>query len=288
MALALPPPAGRPSALESLPSLGGSSVAAEKFWRSSLLQILRLWTRREIRARYAGSLAGVLWAFLLPLCHILLFYFVFSVVLKVRVPELELENGYFLYLLAGLLPWLGLSEGIARAAQSLVAHEQLLQKVVFPAFVFPVAAVLAALLPQLVGMLLLLLLLWIHAVLKFQALLWLPLLLSCQVAMSLGMGSLLAILTLGFRDFLQLVPVLLQFLFYATPILYPRSMVPQPYQDWFLFNPFAVLVDGYHAAFLDLPLPFQSLVALLVWSTLLGGGGMWLFHRLQGTLGDWL
>lgn len=263
-------------------------MAAERLRCGSVLQILRLWTRREIRARYVGSVAGVLWAFLLPLCHMVLFYFVFAVVLKVRVPELELENGYFLYLLAGLLPWLGLSEGIARAAQSLVTHEQLLQKVAFPAFVFPVAAVLAALLPQLVGMLLLLLLLWVHAAIEPQALLWLPLLLSCQVVMSLGMGSLLAVLTLVFRDLLQLVPVFLQFLFYATPILYPRSMIPPPYRDWFVVNPFAVLVDGYHAAFLDLSLPFQSLSALLLWSTLLGGGGMWLFHRLQDALGDWL
>ncbi len=263
-------------------------MAADGFWRSNAFQVLRLWTRREITARYAGSVVGMLWALLLPLFQIVLFYFVFAVVLKVRIPELELENGYFFYLLAGLLPWFGLSEGISRATQSLVAQEQLLQKVVFPVFVFPVAAVLSSLLPQLFGMMLLIGLLGIYVALEPVALLWLPLLLFCQLAITTGLGLVLSVMAACFRDLLQLVPVVLQFLFYATPILYPRSMVPEPYQKWLLGNPFALLVDGYHAAFLGLSLPPSSLVALLIWTAVLGGGGALLFQRIRATLGEWL
>ncbi|GAB6067978.1 hypothetical protein JCM13664_12970 [Methylothermus subterraneus] len=251
------------------------------------LQILRLWTRREVTARYAGSLIGVLWAFLLPLGNIALFYFVFAVVLKVRIPELNLEHGYFFYLLAGLLPWMGLAEGITRATYSLVVQEQLIQKIAFPVAVFPVSAVLASLLPQLIGMLIFLGLLAISGLLTFSTLGLIPLLL-CQLAMTCGLGLLLAVLAAGFRDLLHLVPILVQFLFYATPILYSRSMVPEEYQVWFFFNPFAALVDGYHAVLLSLPLPISSLLALLVWTGLLGGGGLWLFRTLRGALGDWL
>ncbi|MFN3918909.1 MAG: ABC transporter permease [Methylohalobius sp.] len=255
---------------------------------SNVFELLRLWTRRELKVRYAGSWAGMLWALFLPLAYIGLFYFVFAVVLKIRIPELELKNGYFLYLLAGLLPWFGLSEGIGRAAQSLVAHESLLQKVVIPLWIFPTAAVLAAFLSQLFGMLILGMLLGWYAVLTPHAMLWLPLVLICQLAVSLGLGWILAGLTLGLRDLGQLVPIGLQFLFYATPILYPRSLVPLPYREWLIFNPFAVLTDAYHAVLLGFSWPPQSLVALLVWSALLGSGGWWLFRRFEVVLRDWL
>ncbi len=252
------------------------------------LRVLRLWTRREIASRYAGSGAGLLWALLHPLLNIALFYFVFAVVLKVRVPELALENGYFFYLLAGLLPWLGLSEGVVRAAQSLVANEQLLQKVVFPVAVLPLSAILASLVPQLLGMVVLTVLLAFQAALDWVHLLWLPLLLLGQLALSAGLGLLLAALSVVFRDLVQLVPVLMQFLFYATPILYPRSLVPEAYQHWFLANPVALLMDGYHAAFLGLPWPSASRVGLLLWSLGLAGFGLWSFRRLRLLLGDWL
>lgn len=251
------------------------------------LRILYLWTRREVAARYAGSLAGALWAVLMPLGNIFLFYFVFAVVLKVRVPELALEHGYFFYLLSGLLPWMGLAEGVTRATYALVAQEPLLQKIAFPVAVFPVAAVLASLLPQLIGMLIFLMLLASSSLLM-PSILGLILLILCQLAMTCGLGLFLAVLAVGFRDLLHLVPMLVQFLFYATPVLYPRSMVPVEFQGWFLFNPFAVLVEGYQAVFLGLPLPFSSLVALLVWTAVLGGGGLWLFRALRGAMGDWL
>ncbi len=258
-----------------------------KGWLGQILRILRLWTRREITSRYAGSLIGVLWALLLPLGNIFLFYFVFAVILKVRVPELAFEQGYFFYLLAGLLPWMGLAEGITRAAYSLVTQEQLLQKIAFPVAVLPIAAVLASLLPQLIGMLIFIGMLALFGLLKSSIFELIPLL-FCQLAMTCGLGLLLAVLAVGFRDLLHLVPIFVQFLFYATPILYPYSMVPVPYQTWFLFNPFAVLVAGYHAAFLGLPFSSSCLIALLVWTSLLGGGGLWLFRALRGALGDWL
>lgn len=262
-------------------------MVLDSFESGRFLRILLLWTQREVGTRYAGSLAGALWALLIPLANIGLFYFVFAVVLKVRVPELALEQGYFFYLLSGLLPWMGISEGITRATYSLVAQEQLLQKIAFPVAVLPIAAILASLLPQLIGMVILAVLLGSIGLFTFSMLGVIPLLL-CQLAISCGLGLLLAVFVVGFRDLLHLVPILIQFLFYATPILYPRSMVPEAFQEWFLFNPIAVLVDGYHAAFLGLPFPWSSLAALLVWAALLGGGGVWLFRALRGNLGDWL
>ncbi len=253
-----------------------------------ILRILQLWTHREIVSRYAGSVGGLLWALLQPLLTIALYYFVFAVVLKVRIPELASEEGYFLYLLAGLLPWLGLAEGLAAAAASLVANESLLKKVVFPVGILPLSSVLAALVPQVVALAVFLVVLAAVGPLSVQGLLWLPVVLGCQLAMTVGLGMMLAVLTFYFRDLQQLIPVVMQFLFYMAPVLYPRDFVPPQYQGWLVVHPFATLIDGYHRALLDLPWSEDSRLALMLWTLFLGGGGLIGYRRLRRSMGAWL
>ena len=115
-----------------------------------------LWMQRDIKSRYAGSVGGLFWALLQPVFTIALFYVVFALVLQVRVPELASTSGYFLYLLAGLLPWLSISDGLARSTGALVGQEQFLQKVVFPIEIIPATAVITSLVTQLIGMVFLL------------------------------------------------------------------------------------------------------------------------------------
>jgi lipopolysaccharide transport system permease protein len=247
-----------------------------------------LWVQRDLRARVAGSAAGLLWTLLLPLLTVAVFYVMFALVLQVRVPELSGESGYFYYLLAGLLPWLSIAESTSRATGSLVAQEQFLQKLVFPVWVIPGTVVLTSLLPQLVGTLALVVLLALAGLLEPLPLLAWPLLLALQLLLQWGLGLALAILGMHLRDLMQVMPVILQILFYATPILYPKSLVPEAYRDWFLLNPFAGLMDAYHALFLGLPLELASLLALGGWTLLLGVGGTLLFRLLKPTLGDYL
>jgi len=249
--------------------------------------LLLLWLRRDLKSRYAGSLGGLLWAFLLPLFTVAIFYVVFARILQVRIPELSGENGYFFYLLAGLLPWLSLSDGLSRASSALVAQEQFLQKIVFPIAILPATALLSSLLPQLIGTVILLLLLLVFGNLSLSLLLW-PLVFICQLVLSLGLAFALAIVSVHVRDIIQLMPVVLQIFFYATPILYPKSMIPESYHVFFLFNPIAGLMEAYQAVFLGVGLPLDTLISLLIWTLLLGGGGWLLFRALKPTLGDYL
>ncbi|MFA7606872.1 MAG: ABC transporter permease [Rhodocyclaceae bacterium] len=250
------------------------------------LLLLRLWTLREIRSRYAGSALGLVWAVILPLVTIALYYLVFAVVLSVRIPELSGSSGYFYYLLAGLIPWLTISEGLNRAVGAIAAHEQFLQKVVFPVEILPLSVLLASLLPQIVGSVLLFGLLGWSGHLANSALWLLPIALLAQLVISLGCGLALAALGMNLRDMVQAVPVVLQLLFYASPILYPRSMVPEGFQLLFMLNPFALLAETWQAALLGMPLSGQSLIALAVWTMLLGAGGVLLFMRLRPALSE--
>lgn len=249
-------------------------------------QLFRVWLRREIKSRYAGSLAGALWAIVAPLFTVALFYVLFAFIFKVRVPEIASQAGYFYYLLSGILPWLGISDGLSRATGVIVGHEQFLQKQAFPVEILPLTAVTGALIAQLVGTVVLIVLL-IEAGLYTHRILWLfPLVLVAQVLLCLGLGFTLALFAVHFRDLLHAVPLALQFLFYATPILYQIAMVPEAYRGFFLLNPFAVLIGFYHAAFLGLPISGVQIAALVAWLILLAGGGLLLFRLFRPTLGD--
>ncbi len=249
-------------------------------------RILWLWLKRDIKSRYAGSWAGALWAILSPLATIALFYVMFATIFKVKVPELASDAGFFYYLLVGILPWLAVNDAIARATGVIVGYEQFLQKQVFPVSILPMSVILAALLPQLIGTVLQIILLWTGGI--GHPLRWLagPFLFALQVLMMVGIGLVLSVASVHMRDLMHGVPVVMSFIFYATPILFPISMVPEAYRMLFMLNPFACLIETYHAVFLGTPLNIPFFIALLAWSLILGLGGILLFRILKPTLGE--
>ena len=253
---------------------------------NSHFPLFLLWLKRDIQSRYAGSLMGMLWSILGPLFTIAMFYVLFTYIFKVRVPELASDTGFFYYLLAGILPWLAISEGIARSTGVLVAHEQFLQKQAFPIGILPATTVIAALLPQLIGSAVFIVLLLAAGLFQAQTLLLLPLLLIIQIIITLGLGMVLSIFAIHMRDLLHAIPITLQFLFYATPILYPISMVPEQYHIFYALNPFACIVMSYQSAFLGTAISSIILIALIFWTVVLGVGGYILFRVLKPTVGE--
>jgi lipopolysaccharide transport system permease protein len=249
--------------------------------------LLLLWLRRDIKSRYAGSIGGLLWAVLLPILTILIFYIVFAVVLKVRIPELANDSGYFLYLLAGLLPWLGIADGLSRATFSLATQEQFLQKIIFPINILPATAVISSLLPQLVGTIFFVAVLADLELLSSRMFLY-PLVFACQIIMCLGLGAALSIISVHVKDTMQVIPVILQIAFYSAPILYPKSVIPSSYHHLFLLNPATGLVEAYQWVFLGMPMAVMTIVVLAIWTVILGLGGWLLFRMLKPTLGDQL
>jgi lipopolysaccharide transport system permease protein len=250
--------------------------------------VFLLWLRRDLKSRYTGSFGGALWGILQPLMTVGVFYIIFAVVLKVRSPELASESGYFFYLLAGLLPWMGISEGLSRAVGSLVAQEQFIQKLIFPVEIIPATVIVSSFITQLVGMALLLVLLGVAGLFHSSGLIFLPLIFLMQLVLCVGLGLLLAILTVHVKDLAQLAPVTLQIFLYLTPILYPKSMVPVAYHRLYLLNPFAGFIEIYQGLLLGLPIGLGSILSMIVWTLLAGVGGAALFRALKPTLGDYL
>jgi lipopolysaccharide transport system permease protein len=242
--------------------------------------------KRDLAARYAGSLLGRLWSLAQPLWLLALFTFVFSTVMKVPLTGTRTDH-FSIFLFCGLLPWTAFQEGVQRATTAITDNAMLVKKLRFPPEALVLAPVLTALLHQGIASLLFLGVLIFFRELSWQGLPLLLLAVPLQLALTLGLGLFLSSIHVFFRDTVQVLSLAMTGWFYLTPIVYPRSLVPERFRFWIDWNPLTALVELYRQAFLGgegaaswrlLPLVGVALV--------LGSGGLWLFRRLKATFVD--
>lgn len=246
----------------------------------------RYWMVREFKTRYAGSVLGFAWAFVQPLASLAIFYVLFGLVLAVRVPGLDVDNGYLLHLLAGLAVWLPFTDAIGRGVGCLAAYEDFLRKQPMPAEILPAVSVGGSLLVLGIGYGLLLVLSIGHGVGPYASLAWLPVLVLAQIGLTFGLTLLLSMAHFLWRDVGSMVAFGLQLWFYVTPIVYPLAQVPAEFHSWFLANPLACLVLMVQGTVLHMPVPPGTPLALAAWVVLLGGGGWWFFRSMKSALGE--
>jgi lipopolysaccharide transport system permease protein len=254
---------------------------------SSRLFLLKELVRRDVKGRYAGSLFGLIWSFAQPLWMLALFGFVFSTVMK--MPAEGVRNGSFaIFLFSGLLPWMAVQEGILRATTSVTDNSSLVKKLRFPAEILGLAVVLAALVHEGIATLVFFAVVAWTGEISWRGLPLLLLAIPLQIALTLGVGWLLAAIHVFFRDVAQILGMGLTAWFYLTPIVYPASYVPERLRPWVELNPLTGLVGLYRAALLaDSPLPSPiALVSLGLSACGFFALGWWLFRRLKPSFVD--
>ena len=259
-------------------------MSSEKKRLSAKLFLLKEMVVRDLRSRYAGSGLGLAWVVLHPVLWMVLYSAVFSVILRVPVdPE---YTGFPEFLMAGLLPWMAIQEGISRSASALPDNAVMVKKAVFPIETLVLSAVLAAVVNQLVAFLVFGTYLLIVGHLSAWALLALPAL-ALQVLLTYGIGCLAATVTAFVRDAAHAIGILLTVVFFATPIVYPASLVPERFRPILEANPIAHLVAWYRAAFTLHELPAAgSVVYLTVFSAMAALLGGLLFQRARPHFAD--
>lgn len=203
--------------------------------------------RREFEGRYRASLLGGAWALLQPLAMILVYTVVFSQVMHARLPGVGGSFAYSIHLCAGVLTWGLFAQITGRGQNVFLEHATLLKKLNFPRLCLPAIVVLSALVDfALVFGLFLGFLLVVGAFPGWVGVALVPLL-AVEVALAVGLGVVLGVLNVFFRDVGAFYSVVLQFWFWLTPIVYPASILPQWAGRWMEVNPMAVLVQGYQA-----------------------------------------
>jgi ABC-type polysaccharide/polyol phosphate export permease len=252
---------------------------------SAKVFLLKEMVVRDLRSRYAGSGLGIVWAFALPVLWMLLYTAVFAVILRAPV-----DRGFASFpefLMAGLLPWMAVQEGISRSASALTDNAAMVKKMVFPIETLILSVVLAAVVNEVIG--LAVYAVYVALVGHFSigwALLAIPALLL-QVLLTFGIGCIAATVTTFVRDAMQAITIALTVVFWATPIVYPGSLVPARFRPILTVNPLTHLTEWYRRAFTlhTLPEP-SSVIYLTVFSLAAAVFGALLFARARPHFAD--
>lgn len=243
--------------------------------------------KREFQLKYRNSLLGAAWTVLNPLAMIVVYTVIFSQVMKAKLPGVNNDFAYSIYLCAGTLLWGLFAEIVGRGQTIFLDNANLLKKISFPRMALPVIVVLNALVNF--GIIFGLFLLFLFfagfwpGLVVFAAI---PLLLI-QLLFSVGLGVTLGVLNVFFRDVGQFFGIFLQFWFWLTPVVYPVNILPDPIRSFMGYNPMYPLIAGYQAIFVTGSWPeWEGLMYPLFLGLLLCITGMRLFRQHAGEMVD--
>lgn len=197
--------------------------------------------RRELRGRYKGSVLGFLWTYINPLCQIIVYSAVFSVIFRVQIEK------FYLYLTIGMMPWVFFSTSVQGGSTCVRAQADMVKKIYFPREVIPISYVTSAFVNMLLSFIIVFLAVF-TAGWGFNpvALLFLPLVMLAEYLLSLGIAFIVSAVTVYFRDLEQIVGVLMMAWIYLTPIMYDVDFIPEQLRTLFFLNPMTPVIVAYH------------------------------------------
>jgi len=202
--------------------------------------------RTEMQVKFVRSRLGGLWMILNPLAQVLIFAFILSAVLSAKLPGINNRYSYAIYLMSGTLCWAMFNEVISRCLTLFIDNGNILKKLAFPRIALPMIVAGSALVNNFLLFLAILLIFGALGHMPGIALIYLPLLVSLTLALAFGLGLALGVLNVFMRDIGQVVPVLLQFIYWFTPVVYMIDIIPAQYRGWLFLNPLVALVTSYH------------------------------------------
>ncbi len=243
--------------------------------------------KREFQSRYRNSMLGVAWMILNPLAMIVVYTLIFSQLMHARLAGVDNDLAYSIYLCAGILAWGLFAEIIGRSQTMFLDNANLLKKLSFPRICLPIIVVLTAGLNFAIIFALFTGFLVLSG--NFPGLVYLALLpvLMIQIAFAIGLGMILGVLNVFFRDVGQFFGIFLQFWFWLTPIVYPLAVIPVAVRPLIELNPMTQLIGAYQSILVSAAWPqWQSLLPVSILALLLGLLGMLLFRRRAGEMVD--
>jgi homopolymeric O-antigen transport system permease protein len=245
-------------------------------------ELLYFLTLRDIKVRYKQTLMGVAWVIIQPLTTVLIFTLVFNRFVRLDTGSLP----YPLFALSGLLLWLFFANAVTNSTHSLVSNANLITKVYFPRMFIPAASVAAGLVDLSVAFLLLIVLGFYYGVTLTLSILLLPLFIAMMALLALGVGLLSAAVTVKYRDLRHALPFIIQLWMFASPVIYPTSIVPQRWKWLVILNPVAGIVEGFRASLTGLAFAWIhiSVSAVITLAVLLCS--VYIFRRFEDTFAD--
>lgn len=245
--------------------------------------LLREWTSWNIRARYQQSVLGWFWAVLQPTAQVAIYTVVFTMVVRIDTGNIP----YVIFSYVAMVPWTLLATSLTDMSNSLVDNMSLVNKIYFPREILPVAALLARLMDFGVAAILIVVLMVIYRIHIFpMGLLFLPVILLIQLVFMLGLGLATAAANVFIRDIRSLIVLGLQLWFYASPIIYPVTAVPENLRPYYYLNPMNGIIESYRDVLLRSQMPGNYLLPAAVISVVTFVLGYWFFKRVEFQFAD--
>lgn len=263
------------------PARGFAGLNILEIWDYRQLVAFFLW--RDVIVRYKQTALGVVWVVGQPLAMALIFAFLFG-----RFGKLPSDGvPYPIFSFCAMLAWQYFSTGVSQAATSLLANRGVITKIYFPRIIIPLNAILPGLIDLTVGLVVFVpVLLWFHLPLKINCLLMI-FLIPLLVLATLGPALWLSALVAYYRDFRIVVPFVLQFLMFASPVAYGVQIVPKQYLLLYSLNPMVGIIEGFRWAWLGTSaFPWEGLIVSLLTSLVVFFSGFFYFKQVEKGLSD--
>jgi len=245
--------------------------------------LLITWTNRIIQTRYQQSILGSLWILIQPISSVA----VFTIIFTLFVPIDTGNTPYLVFSYAAMVPWNLFSSSLGDMTSSLIANMNLISKIYFPREILPLASLLARLIDFFVAYLILFILILVYKIQIYPVgLLFLPLILLIQIILTFGLGLGLSAMNVFYRDVSPVMGLILQIWFYASPIIYPFTLVPDQLKPYYFITPMAAIVESYRAILLNGTLPGPYLIVSAVIAIVIFALGYWFFKRVEFQFAD--
>jgi lipopolysaccharide transport system permease protein len=263
------------------PPSGWWVIPFGELWEYRELLYFFVW--RDIKIRYKQTVVGAAWAVLQPFLTMLIFSLFFGTL--AHIPSQGLPYPIFYY--SALLPWMYFAASLQNATNTIVDNQRVITKVYFPRLALPISAVLSGLIDFAISFLMFVVMMAYYHVHPTLAVFWMPLFLLMSVMTALGIGLWLSALNAIYRDVRYVVPFLVQFWMFASPVAYPSSLVPAKWRWLYGLNPMAGVIDGFRWSLAGDGDPPGRLVFIssgVVIMVLLSG--LAFFQRMETTIAD--
>jgi lipopolysaccharide transport system permease protein len=260
--------------------------AEGQYWRDiwQYRELFYFLAWRDVLVRYKQTAIGIFWALIRPLLTMLVFTIVFGKLAKLPSGGVP----YPILVFAGMLPWQFFANSLSECSDSLITNANLISKVYFPRLIVPASAVIVSFVDFLLsGIILLALMAWYNFVPSWR-IITLPLFILIAFAVSVGVGLWIAALNVQYRDFRYIVPFLVQFGLYISPVGFSSSIVPQQWRLLYSLNPMVGVIDGFRWAILgyDSAIYWPGFILSLGLVVMFLVSGIWYFRRMERTFAD--
>lgn len=238
---------------------------------------------RDLKVRYKQTVIGAAWSVIRPVLTTIILTFAFNKMAKLGAPD---GVAYPLLVFCGMLPWQFFSNALGEASGSLIGNANLITKVYFPRMIVPASSVITSLVDLGISLLILVVMFFIYKFVPHWTVVFLPFFILLAFITSFGVGLYVTALNVKYRDFRYIIPFIIQFGLYVTPVGFASSAVPEKWRVLYALNPMVGIIDGFRWCILGQPLNLTSVSISVAMSIFFLWIGVWYFRKMEKSFAD--